>query len=311
MRRKTQGWGVLASALSFTLNFRLSASPSVPDYASLLVLRDLAWLTYGTLVIGIVLYALLRLRSPVSIWNHAGNVLTRPYELPDGVLAALIIFLLSGGLIVGGFDPGASTIPPSVSEAQQLSTIAGQIVVMLAGVGAVLGYLRFVRGFDPGELFGLRSLRPGKAALFAALAILPAITVVAIVSAFSEQCLRGVWPDDSPQEIVQSMLGTTSIATRVLMIVAATLIAPLTEEILFRGFLYGVLKRYTDGAFATLISALLFGIVHLHVGSFLPLCFLALLLATAYELTGSLLVPMIMHALFNALMIVAMFASPD
>jgi membrane protease YdiL (CAAX protease family) len=283
----------------------------VPDFATLFVLRDLVWLTYGTLVIGLVLYALLRGYSTASDWSHSGNVLTRPYELPDGVLAALVIFLLSGGLIVGGLEASAAPAPASSGGSQQLSAIVGQIVVMLAGAGAVLGYLRFVRGFDPGELFGLRSLRPLKALLFAALAILPAITFVSIVSVISERYLHGVWPDDSPQEIVKSMLGTTSIATRVLMIFAATIVAPLTEEILFRGFLYGVLKRYTDGAFATLISALLFGIVHMHVGSFLPLFVLALLLATAYEMTGSLLVPMIMHALFNALMIVAMFAAPE
>lgn len=309
MGRKSQGWGVLASTLISIFHFPLSVIPSVPDLATVLVLRDLVWLTYGTLALGLVMHAFLRRHSPSTHWNHAGNVLTRPYELPDGVLAALVIFVLSGGLLTMASDATAPAAP--ASETHSLTTIAAQIVVMLAGAGGVLGYLRFVRGFDPSELFGMRSLRPGKAIMVGVLATLPAITAVAIISALSEHYLRAVWPDDSPQEVVKSMLGTTSIATRTLMIIAATVVAPLTEEILFRGFLYGVLKRFTDGAFATLISALLFSIVHMHVGSVLPLFVLALLLATAYELTGSLLVPMIMHGVFNTLMIIAMFASPE
>jgi membrane protease YdiL (CAAX protease family) len=38
----------------------------------------------------------------------------------------------------------------------------------------------------------------------------------------------------------------------------------------------------------------------MHVGSLLPLLLLAVLLCVAYELTGCLLVPMLLHMIFNA-----------
>ena len=83
-------------------------------------------------------------------------------------------------------------------------------------------------------------------------------------------------------------------------------LGPLAEETLFRGFVYGVLKRYTDAPFAALASSLMFAIIHLHVGSLLPLCVLAMLFCIAYEITGCLLVPMLLHMIFNATSIVMM-----
>ena len=50
----------------------------------------------------------------------------------------------------------------------------------------------------------------------------------------------------------------------------------------------------------------MFAIVHMHVGSLLPLWMLAVLFCLAYEITGCLLVPMLLHAIFNAVSIIAM-----
>ena len=47
--------------------------------------------------------------------------------------------------------------------------------------------------------------------------------------------------------------------------------------------------------------------LHLHLPSLLPLFLLACVLTLAYELSGSLLVPMAMHALFNAITLVGVF----
>lgn len=97
-----------------------------------------------------------------------------------------------------------------------------------------------------------------------------------------------------------------SLGFKFLVIIAAVVIAPLAEETLFRGFVYGVLKRYTDAPFAALASSLMFAVIHMHVGSLLPLCMLAVLFCLAYEITGCLLAPMLLHAIFNAVSILGM-----
>ncbi len=79
----------------------------------------------------------------------------------------------------------------------------------------------------------------------------------------------------------------------------AVVVAPAAEETIFRGYIYGVLKRYAGAIPAALISAGLFAAMHLSLSSLPALFVLALCLTLAYEATGSLLVNIFMHALFN------------
>jgi len=48
-------------------------------------------------------------------------------------------------------------------------------------------------------------------------------------------------------------------------------------------------------------------LIHMHIPSLLPLFLLGCVLTFAYELSGSLLVPMAMHAFFNTLTLVQVF----
>ena len=91
-----------------------------------------------------------------------------------------------------------------------------------------------------------------------------------------------------------------------LIIVLAVAIAPLVEEFVFRFFLYGVVRRYL-GRFAGLAAnSLLFAAVHAHLPSAAPLFVLGVCFTIAYEWSGSILVSMTMHALFNSLTLTAL-----
>jgi len=68
-----------------------------------------------------------------------------------------------------------------------------------------------------------------------------------------------------------------------------------------------VLKRFAGALPALVFSALLFSSIHMHIPSLLPLFLLGCVLTLAYELSGSLLVPMAMHAIFNTLTLVQVF----
>src|SRR3712207_3469702 len=97
-----------------------------------------------------------------------------------------------------------------------------------------------------------------------------------------------------------------TLQQRVFIIILAVAIAPLVEEFVFRFFLYGVVRRYL-GRFVGLISnAALFAVVHGHVPSALPLFVLGACFTIAYEWSGSIVVAMTMHALFNSLTLVAL-----
>jgi CAAX protease family protein len=83
-------------------------------------------------------------------------------------------------------------------------------------------------------------------------------------------------------------------------------VAPVAEEFIFRFFLYGVIRRYLGRSIGLIVSALLFAAVHVHLPSFAPLFALGICFTLAYEWSGSLLVSMTMHAIFNAITLLAL-----
>jgi membrane protease YdiL (CAAX protease family) len=95
---------------------------------------------------------------------------------------------------------------------------------------------------------------------------------------------------------------------RVGLITAAVLIAPTVEEFVFRGILFRALLRHRRFAYAALLSGAYFALVHLHAPSFLPLLALSAAFSAGYAATGSILTPIVMHALFNAVSLLAYFA---
>jgi len=106
--------------------------------------------------------------------------------------------------------------------------------------------------------------------------------------------------DAQLQETVKTYQEANAITVRIMIAISAILIAPIAEEIVFRGYIYTTTKRFSGRLFATLLSSLLFGVVHFNITALIPLIFLAIVLALAYELSGSLWAPISIHALFNA-----------
>ena len=104
----------------------------------------------------------------------------------------------------------------------------------------------------------------------------------------------------NPQEVVQFLQNTESPRDRWAVMVMAIVVAPVAEEVIFRGYLYPIGKRYAGPFFAMVLTSLLFAALHGHAASLPALFTLAMCLGLAYEKTGTLLVPMIMHAVFNA-----------
>ncbi|MGA7128076.1 MAG: CPBP family intramembrane glutamic endopeptidase, partial [Chthoniobacterales bacterium] len=121
--------------------------------------------------------------------------------------------------------------------------------------------------------------------------------------------LLKVNPTTDSQEVIQIFETASTAAQRIPIILLAVVIAPVAEELAFRGYLYGVIKRYFGAVPALILSGILFALIHLNLPSFFPLLMLASAFALAYELSGSLLVPMTMHATFNALSLVLLLVT--
>lgn len=101
------------------------------------------------------------------------------------------------------------------------------------------------------------------------------------------------------QELVDLFAQTKSPVLLVLMIALALVVAPISEELVFRAGLFRFLRSRAPRWVAFTVSAGLFALLHGNWVSALPLFVLGLVFAVAYERTGRVAVPMLAHAFFN------------
>lgn len=102
------------------------------------------------------------------------------------------------------------------------------------------------------------------------------------------------------QEAVKALSLVTNWSERMTLIVVTIVLAPIAEEMLFRGILYPMIKQLGFPRLAWWGVSALFAAIHFNLAIFPPLLVLALLLTLLYERTNNLLAPIVTHSLFNA-----------
>lgn len=205
-----------------------------------------------------------------------------------GVLVA-VAALTIGTIIVALFDP-------------DLDSNAGRNAVQLV-VGLSLGLTAI--GFAAAEVggrlretfarFGLGHLTL-RIAVMAGLGWLAYLAVAALLAPILQ-------PD---QQDVTRELGTDegSVLSVIVAGFLIVIVAPLSEELFFRGFMYAGLRRALSIWPAAAISAMVWGSLHLtagNVGVAIQISVLGVVLAYLYERSGSLWTPIIAHALNNGI----------
>jgi len=105
---------------------------------------------------------------------------------------------------------------------------------------------------------------------------------------------------DKVQDTVTLFQEEKNVAVLVLMAIAAAVVAPVCEEIVFRGYLYPVAKKFSGPWVAALGTALIFSAAHGSLAALLPLFVFGLVLVALYEFTGSIWASMAVHFLFNS-----------
>lgn len=73
------------------------------------------------------------------------------------------------------------------------------------------------------------------------------------------------------QSIVSVLRHSSDIPLITVICFSAAIAAPLVEELIFRGYLYPIMKKYTGVWFALITTSLLFGIIHVSLVPFIPL----------------------------------------
>ncbi len=224
----------------------------------------------------------------------------RPFYLPqaDWRWPAAVAGLLVGAApqalldVASLFSGGTSTSSQKVTAASAI--FLALVSLVLYGWQAFAAWLFSLRNAGRSlVLWGFR--RPTRAYFWVVPAGLGAVYAISI----AHDALVHPHQQAIVSEFPHSAVGV------VMFVLVAVVMAPVFEEILFRGFLFRGLANSFGWVWGALISAAVFGGAHLQLDVFLPLAALGFILAWAYQRTGSLWTNITMHALFNAIAVLA------
>jgi membrane protease YdiL (CAAX protease family) len=213
------------------------------------------------------------------------------FGLPEAFLAAaLTLFLLLN------ITAAAGRTPIQLNDRDLVANFLFTLFVVLF----IAAFLK-LRGIDIDAQAGLSRASMKRAVSTGIILLLAAWPLIALAEGITQTLLGG---GSSKQEIVDLFNSSRTIQQRVMIIVLAVVIAPISEEFIFRFFLYGVVRRYFGIGVGLVFNALLFAAAHTHLPSAAPLFVLGCCFTLAYEWSGSILVSMAMHSLFNSTQLV-------
>jgi len=186
-------------------------------------------------------------------------------------------------------------------------------VVMLQG--PMIGIFWLARRFYPGHFSGSLSSRQHtfsksfKVALPLFIMLLPLVWLSSMLWSGVLSILRalGLVEAFEPQPLITLFQAGGELLPILLLVAMAVIVAPIVEEIIFRGCIYRFLKSQMTLLPAQMLSGAFFALLHGNLMSFLPLVVVGILLARVYEKSGSIGVAIWFHAFFNAFSLSMLF----
>ncbi len=207
-----------------------------------------------------------------------------PGRVAVGIGALLLTTLFEAG-IVSAFDPGLNSLGARLA-------LQAMLAVTLIGVAFAVTSDSAAGVAAPGALGLRRPLRsPFRIAAGAYLAY--------VVTAIAYSSLLHPHQKDITRDLGFGHGALGTVAAGVLIVLAA----PVSEEVFFRGFIFGGLRKRLSFVTAALISAGIFGLFHYtgagSLGVVPQLAFLGFALCWVYEETGSIYPTIAIHAVNN------------
>lgn len=223
-------------------------------------------------------------RSPLGLWASFG------------VTAAAIVITLAGGLAAAWLSNLESETARATGMGIALAAPYALTIVALWAIVAATGQ-------SPAALLGLRPV-PFRRVL--ALGVWVAVGARVLAAAW------GVLLEVLGIELAGADIDPTALLPKgpigiVFTVTVACVLAPVAEEMVFRGVLFPALARRWGAGFGTAVSAGLFAAIHVYPFAIPPIFVLAIVLARLYVRSGSLWVPIAAHALFNGIGIGAVY----
>jgi len=241
--------------------------------------------------------------------NRLRRLRNRPWEWPEVAAILLGLGLLNVSLLIGatligdrstaGTDTALFMVPLQTLLFHGLALVLIAITLRSKGASWALTF-----GLRRDRILG--DIRQG---IILYVASIPAFVVAAVMYRVLLTFLR--IPVD-PQGVVMIFIAPEfPLWIKIYLVVLAVAVAPVTEELLFRGAVLPMLLKVTRPAMALVAVSFFFAAIHFHLPSLVPLFVIAAIFATGYAYSGSILVPIVTHMLFNAVNLTALYVLKD
>jgi membrane protease YdiL (CAAX protease family) len=229
----------------------------------------------------------------------------------------LLVFILLTGTFIAAL--AANALGRFITGPDEFKLLA------TSGILEALAFLFIVAMaglYRPGgvRLLGLRLIQIPRGIAAGIATIFVLFPLVLLVGQLTELAMHVVGlPPPQPHEVLEALRENHSARFVVTAIILVVVVAPMFEELAFRGCLQTLIARFffwleTHGEpqvsaispsgpsrwLAVIITAAIFAAVHHELGFFPPLMLLAIGLGYVYERTGNLWTTIFAHALFNA-----------
>ncbi len=227
---------------------------------------------------------------------------------PESLLWLGCTFMLAlapGAAIAGLFEDG--------SVAQMAANVT---VLPVAILVAVTVWFQVNRRFYQSpvwlaDTFGFNRNNTGRCLMLGLVTGLGLVLISMVLALLTSQLIHALGDQAEPQKLVtliaEESAKKENIPTLIFFVVMAVVVAPIAEEILFRGILYPAIKQIGYPRLAVIGTALLFALFHVNLLTFASLTAVALALIALYEFTDNLLAPITAHAVFNASNLIMLF----
>ena len=161
------------------------------------------------------------------------------------------------------------------------------------------------------DTFGFNRNNTGRCLMLGLVTGLGLVLISMVLALLTSQLIQALGDQVEPQKLVtliaEESAKKENIPTLIFFVVMAVVVAPIAEEILFRGILYPAIKQIGYPRLAAIGTALLFALFHVNLLTFASLTVVALGLIALYEFTDNLLAPITAHAVFNASNLIMLF----
>ncbi len=214
----------------------------------------------------------------------------------------IIIFFFAESVVSLGMIYAALFLPDLPIE-HNLQMVMASTVLDIVAIASIFYFVLKDgrRGIDSLGLTAKNMLLNIKYGVAAYVGLVPILLGVALVAAALFKIFN---IPVEPQQVVEMLKEETKTPSLIYMVVFASFLGPFMEEIFFRGFVYGALRRKIGVSGSILASAVFFAYVHANMASFMPILSLGILLAYIYEKTGSLVSSITVHIIHNSSMLV-------